>query len=54
MDQEGMAVPLTELIPPGIYPIWSPHDASEAAIILLVALAEETPFMEERNANTTC
>ncbi len=32
---------LQELLPPGVYPIWSPYDSFEAADILRKALAEE-------------
>ena len=39
---------LQELLPPGIYPIWSPCDSFEAADALTKALAEEeqTPGIE--------
>ncbi len=45
--------PVTELLPPGVYPVWSPYDADEAAALLMAALAEDGPrFMEEKNENT--
>ncbi len=32
---------LQELLPPGIYPVWSPYNADEAAEVLMKMLAEE-------------
>ncbi len=47
-EREETAVAVTGLLPPGVYPVWSPYDAHRAAAILLAALAEERPiFMEE-------
>ncbi len=55
MTEEEPAVAVTKLLPPGAYPIWSPHDAYETAALLLATLAEENPrFMEEKNENSTC
>ena len=34
-------MPLTELLPEGIAPVWSPFDSEEAAAILLAALLAE-------------
>jgi len=38
---EEKAVAVTELLPPGVYPVWSPYDAYEAATALLAALVKE-------------
>ena len=34
-------MPLEELLPPGVYPIWSPFDSDEAAAALAKALADD-------------
>ncbi len=58
MEREETAVvapELTELLPPGDYPLWSPYDDHETAAFLMAALAEEKPgFTEEKNENTPC
>ena len=36
-----MTVTAAELLPAGIYPIWSPYDSFEAAAALMAALTAE-------------
>ena len=38
---ERTAMTIQELLPPGVYPIWSPYDSDEAADVLMKALQAE-------------
>ena len=52
-EQEEKTEAMMELLPPGVYPVWSPYDSYEAAATLLAALAKESlRLTEEQNENT--
>ncbi len=40
-DQEGTSAALSELLPPGVYPVWSPYDAYEAAFLMEALAADQ-------------
>ncbi len=38
---------MIELLPPGVYPVWSRYDSDEAAAVLIKALTENKPCLRE-------